>query len=251
LRKSAVIFSPHFDDETLGAGGTIIKKRAMGAEVHVVFMTDGSRSHRAMDGKELSNLRKAEAMEAADQLGVPRSNVIFLDFPEQRLCEHVEDCISIVADLFARVECDQVFIPSSLEPLVWSSDHLVTTDVVQKALHKSGKNPELFEYLVWFWYHWPWVPLWRGNDARQIFRLSVANRFGFDSFRGVNTAVSVADVTSRKRAALEKYRSQMTRLSKDKPWPTLSDVANGEFLKHFFEPTEFFKTYKLSVQGQA
>jgi LmbE family N-acetylglucosaminyl deacetylase len=41
-----LIVSPHCDDETLGAGGTIAQARKLGARVQVVFMTngDGSRS---------------------------------------------------------------------------------------------------------------------------------------------------------------------------------------------------------------
>ena len=45
LKRSAIFFSPHQDDETLGCGGTIIRKKRMGAEVKIVFMTDGCNSH--------------------------------------------------------------------------------------------------------------------------------------------------------------------------------------------------------------
>src|SRR5687768_14178340 len=41
LARSAVVFSPHYDDETLGVGGTVIRKRDCGAIVYLVFMTDG------------------------------------------------------------------------------------------------------------------------------------------------------------------------------------------------------------------
>ncbi|MEZ6086390.1 MAG: PIG-L family deacetylase [Phycisphaerae bacterium] len=43
--KRAIVFSPHQDDEVLGCGGTIIKKIEQGADVHIVFMTNGRRSH--------------------------------------------------------------------------------------------------------------------------------------------------------------------------------------------------------------
>src|SRR5688500_3502049 len=88
MQRSAVVFSPHYDDETLGAGGTIIQTRAHGASVHVVFMTDGSRSHaHAVDGPRLSEMRRTEALSAMDRLGVPRSDVTFLELPETRM-EH-------------------------------------------------------------------------------------------------------------------------------------------------------------------
>jgi len=71
MQSPAVVFSPHYDDETLGVGGTIILKRRLGARVHLVFMTDGSRSHaHAMEGGRLAALRRTEALRAASALGV-------------------------------------------------------------------------------------------------------------------------------------------------------------------------------------
>jgi len=45
LGCTATVFSPHPDDETLGCGGTIIKKKRAGAEVKIFYMTDGRKSH--------------------------------------------------------------------------------------------------------------------------------------------------------------------------------------------------------------
>jgi hypothetical protein len=36
LGRSSIIFSPHQDDETLGCGGTIIRKKRVGADVKIV-----------------------------------------------------------------------------------------------------------------------------------------------------------------------------------------------------------------------
>ena len=43
LRRPAFILAPHPDDETFGCGGTIARKLAAGATIHVIVMTDGSR----------------------------------------------------------------------------------------------------------------------------------------------------------------------------------------------------------------
>lgn len=245
MRESAVVFSPHYDDETLGAGGTIIQKCRSGAVVHLVFMTDGSRSHaQAMDGTRLSALRREEALHAASVLGVPESHVRFLNFPETRLTQHTLEAVDRVAGLLAELRCQQVFVPSTLEPLVWSADHKATTEIVFQALARVGIRPEVLEYLVWFWYHWPWVPVWGDADARQLLKLTWNNGFGLSAWRVLNTAIGIADVQSEKRAALEQYKTQMTRLAVDKPWPVLSDVAQGEFLKRFFQPSEFFRRYQ-------
>ena len=63
LKRSAIVFAPHPDDETLGCGGTIIKKRQAGAKISIVFMTDGRTSHgHLMDINELTTRRVEEAV---------------------------------------------------------------------------------------------------------------------------------------------------------------------------------------------
>jgi LmbE family N-acetylglucosaminyl deacetylase len=247
MQDSAVVFSPHYDDETLGAGGTIIKKRRAGAEIHLVFMTDGSRSHAAvMEGARLSALRRTEALNAARALGVPESHVRFLELPETRMAQHVPEAVDRVARLLLEFRCQQVFVPSRLEPRIWSADHNVTTDIVFRALSRTGQPAEIVEYLVWFWYHWPWVSIRRGSDARQVFKLTCKHLFGVSAWMSLNTGVNIADVQSEKREALDQYESQMKRLLADKAWPVLGDVAQGEFLKCFFQPREYFKCYRYA-----
>ncbi|HEY5705660.1 MAG TPA: PIG-L family deacetylase [Terrimicrobiaceae bacterium] len=251
MRDSAVVFSPHYDDETLGAGGTIIRKRKEGATVYLVFMTDGSRSHaHAMEGARLSELRRNEALQAAASLGVNESHVRFLNFPETRLTQYADEATQRVADLLLDLSCQQVFVPSTLEPLLWSADHNVTTEIVFRALSRVGQHPEVLEYLVWFWYHWPWVPLLKCGDTRRLLKLTCRNLFGLSALMNLNTAVDIVSVRSQKQDALTKYESQMTRLVVDKWWPVLADVCQGEFLPRFFESNEFFRTYKYAGRAQ-
>lgn len=247
----SVVFSPHFDDETLGAGAAILKLRQLGAPVHIVFMTDGSRSHAALPGPELAALRRQEGVRAAAALGVPAAQVTVLGYPEQQLAAHRAEAIDRVTELLASSSYARVFVPSTYEPEIWSLDHRVTTEVVFAALDRLGRRCEVVEYLVWFWYHWPWVPALRTGDARQILRLSTENAFGLRASRAVNASVELSALRSRKRAALEQHRTQMSRLVPDKPWPTLADVARGEFLANFFGPREWLKvsTWEESNAG--
>lgn len=245
MQEPAVVISPHYDDETLGVGGTIIQKRKSGADVYLVFMTDGSRSHAsAMDGRRLSALRQAEALDAAHALGVAADHVRFLNFPETRLAQHAELAVDRVAKLLSEFQCHQVFVPSTLEPAIWSADHNATTQIAFRAVRRAGLQPEILEYLVWFWYHWPWVPVRWGADARRVLGLTYRYWSRWSLWRDLNTAVNITEVQAQKRIALEKYASQMTRLSPDKPWPVLADVGDGEFLNRFFHSREFFKRYE-------
>ncbi len=132
LTQPAIVFAPHPDDETLGCGGTIIRKKAAGAVVKIVFLTDGSRSHAALIAKsELKEIREKEALNAAQALGVGVEDVVFLGFEDGQLraCEHeVSDRIQ---SLLAQHPPAEVFIPYELEP---PADHVATYRAVMAAI---------------------------------------------------------------------------------------------------------------------
>jgi LmbE family N-acetylglucosaminyl deacetylase len=237
-----VVFSPHFDDETLGVGAAILKLRKLGVPVQIVYMTDGGKSHStAMPSMELSALRRQEGLQAAAMLGVHARNVTFLEYPETRIAAYRDDAVRSVAAILAQLSFSRVFVPSTFEPDVWSPDHCSTTEIVFAALRKVGRKCEVLEYLVWFWYHWPWVPVLRTGDERQLFKLSWQNAFGLRAWRAINASVNLVAMQTQKRAALDQHRTQTTRLVADKHWPILADVARGEFLENFFRSREWFR----------
>lgn len=89
-----LIFSPHPDDESLGAAGLIQRVLKEGGKVKVVFMTNGDgfpegveREDRishptAKDYRRYGNERLEEALKAVTTLGMKERDVIFLGFPD-------------------------------------------------------------------------------------------------------------------------------------------------------------------------
>jgi LmbE family N-acetylglucosaminyl deacetylase len=89
-----MIFSPHPDDESLGAGGLIQRVLNAGGKVRVVFMTNGDgfpegvekedriSNPTAKDYTKYGEERREEALKAAAVLGVKERDVIFLGFPD-------------------------------------------------------------------------------------------------------------------------------------------------------------------------
>jgi LmbE family N-acetylglucosaminyl deacetylase len=89
-----MIFSPHPDDESLGAGGLIQRVLEAGGKARVVFVTDGDGfpegvekedriSHpSAKDYTRYGGERRLEAVKAVTTLGVNEHNVVFLGFPD-------------------------------------------------------------------------------------------------------------------------------------------------------------------------
>ena len=89
-----VVVAPHPDDEVLGAGGLIQQACTAGAEVHVIYLTNGDHNQIAFKLYKLSlhlnplqylffgNLREREAMAATSILGLSHEQLTFLGFPD-------------------------------------------------------------------------------------------------------------------------------------------------------------------------
>ncbi len=238
LRGSAIVFSPHFDDETLGCGGTILKKRSLDASVKIVFMTDGRKSHEGWIAPDkLTKLRAAEGIAAARALGVDEEDVHLLGFEETRLSEHAAGARENVLKLLRDFEPEEVYVPHALEP---PADHAATNQVVHEALRELGRSVEVYEYPIWVWDFWPWTTDQEGSGTplRHVVRDLV--RMNMLLVRDFKDRVFVGEVLERKRAALAMHATQMTRMNDDATWPILSDVAEGEFLSCFFRSHEVF-----------
>jgi LmbE family N-acetylglucosaminyl deacetylase len=84
--EQVIVIAPHPDDETLAAGGAIFDWTRGGLDVRVVIATDGARSH---DHRDIARIRQAEALAAAEHLGVAQ-RVTFLNLPdgEPMRCGH-------------------------------------------------------------------------------------------------------------------------------------------------------------------
>lgn len=250
FKRSAIVFSPHFDDETLGCGGIVFKKKRTGADVKIVFMTDGSKSHKHLISEdELKVIRKTESLACAQSLGLNTNDVLCLDFEETRLKEWEDSAIARVKQIICEQKPEEIFIPYSREPLLWSEDHLATTKIVKTALQSYPGDLVIYEYPIWFWLHWPWVELLTRKEPLKfiILKNTLAYGFGLRLLKDFRCSVYIKDVLENKQEALAQYRSQMTRLLPDPNWPTLNDVSSGEFLKCFFQEYEIFRRSHYSA----
>ncbi len=245
LSRPALVFAPHQDDETLGCGGTILRKVQAGAPVQVVFMTDGSGSHSwLIPAGELAALRRHEALLACRALGVGEANVHFLDFPDGRLGEHKMAAIQAVEQILAGFTPAEVYLPFAAEP---PPDHAATNQIVHAALAKGDWAGWVFEYPVWFWYHWPWMRIrqQRRKETLEVVRNTLIARFGLRMATAFPCGLRVAAVLEQKQAALACHHSQVTRFQGDPRWPVLADISNGDFLDCLFQDYEIFHLYRL------
>jgi LmbE family N-acetylglucosaminyl deacetylase len=247
LERSAIVFSPHPDDETLGCGGTILRKKQAGADIKIVFMTDGCQSHgHLIPANELKLIREKEAIAASHKLGLNRDDIIFLGFKDTALNKHQNLAIEKVAEIIQRFHPAEIFVPYHKES---PSDHYATNRIVISAIKLCELSTVIYEYPIWFWCHWPWASL--VGDRREI--LSVLKNswlagFGLNLVKDFRCAVFIGDVLEPKKVALEQHQSQMKPLIPDSGWMTLGDVSKGEFLECFFQNYEFFHRYNLAFE---
>ncbi len=246
LQQSALVFAPHQDDETLGCGGTILKKTAVGANVQLVFMTDGRSSHaHLMPPDDLAARRAQEATAAAEKLGIPAQSVHFLGFTDGMLHTVADEARAAVLALLQAHQPAQIYVPYRKEP---PSDHVATHTAVLAALNDYAAAVTIYEYPIWYWYHWPWVkfPQKTQGASRSVLKNSVYTHLGLRFMHNFQYGVYVGDVLEQKRVALAQHQSQMEQLLPDPRWLTLHDVADGDFLSCFFQEMELFHCYRYA-----
>lgn len=243
---TALVFAPHPDDETLGCGGVVAKKIAAGAKVHFVFVTDGAASHSAIAPAELRTMREAEAVEAVRRLGARVADVTFLRVADGRAMMRVPQIVDSVATLLEAVAPENVFVPHAEDP---PSDHRAVNIAVREALARHAVPVTVFEYPVWYWYHWPWVHVFRDRPQlrRRALRQTIRTGFGLRALWTFNVRAYVGDVLPRKRAALAAHVSQMARPEGAEDWPILPDLGRGDFLARLLSDHEMFTRDRFDV----
>ncbi|MGE3077146.1 MAG: PIG-L deacetylase family protein [Dehalococcoidia bacterium] len=245
--RTALIVAPHQDDETLGCGGSIARKVQAGARVSVLFLTDGGGSHaHLMPRDRLCELRRAEAVEACEALGIPESSVHTLDIADGSLAWSEARAASFVEDLVLAIAPEQVFVTHAEDLL---ADHVAANRIVFQALRRISRPTTVFEYPVWLWDRWPWTnplasPRQRhgGKAKLTLARTAVDWRM----HRHLSTRVDVTPTLGRKIAALAAHRTQMTRFDGTPGWLTLGDIDHGNWLSNSLGEFEFFRVTELN-----
>ncbi len=151
-----IVFAPHPDDESYGAGGSIIKWSEEGHEIHVIWFTDGRAAYRKakevneledceetrITDEELAKIRLSEADAAGDYLGVDKENRHFLKIHDQDLKNNVDYAVEKIRDIV--IDANRFIIPSDHNG---HPDHQATHDIAKKiALKLNLDNIEFYVY---------------------------------------------------------------------------------------------------------
>ena len=162
---------PHPDDEALGCGGLLRILTSASARPLVVYLTNGGASHQGSPtwpSRRLAAARRSEALASLRLLGVPRSDVFSLDWPDAK--PHARSSLAFARsqDWLGRL-CHSAGIRAIA--CTWSGephcDHVAAHDLGRAV---CGHSITLYEYLVW---GWTLSDLTRRLAGRDLLRIDV------------------------------------------------------------------------------
>ncbi|MCZ6792245.1 MAG: PIG-L family deacetylase [Planctomycetota bacterium] len=140
--KTILVVTPHPDDETFSAGGTLAKLARNGNRIQVlIYTTDNAGSNDPeMTRERLAAIRKKEEEDACELLGIPKKNITWLGYDDGML-EYVDrrKLTKQVAREIRRHRPDAVFSidPGATHEQWHKSDHrsgaLITVDAMRAA----------------------------------------------------------------------------------------------------------------------
>ncbi|KAF2514946.1 glucosamine-6-phosphate deaminase [Flavobacterium foetidum] len=198
-KKRIIIFSPHPDDDVISMGGTFDRLVEQGHEVHIAYQTSGNiavsneealkfaeiskalnpssavsdeiigflknRTGNEIDSLEVRKLkgliRRSESYGATRYLGLPDSNVNFLDLPFYETGtvkkNNLSDAdIDIMCDIIERIKPHQIYAAGDLaDP---HGTHKVCLDSLFEALKRLKHKSFMDDCWVWLyrgaWHEW-------------------------------------------------------------------------------------------------
>jgi LmbE family N-acetylglucosaminyl deacetylase len=225
--RSCVVLAPHGDDETLGCGANIARKRRTGTAVRVLVATDGRNSAPSVRMKpdELARIRASEVIQACAVLGVPRDDVILLDHEDGALSAIEDDMTDRIADLLETVRPDEIYTTAVTDP---HPDHAALGRATLRAT--AGSGIDVLTYPVWQWPALrPWVTSTNLDIEGGVCTVLPA-------WRSRPLLVRSGEYQATKRKALAAHESQLRNITGEPGWPTLG----ADFLRYFFRSHEPF-----------
>lgn len=144
--EKILLFTPHPDDEILGASGLLYNAFKENLDLKVVYMTSGKNGGNADE-------RKNEAISGIEKLGGTPKNLIFSDLPfysrKDRLV--TDEDYFYVSNIIEEQKPKSIFICADIfDP---NGTHRKCFDVLIK-IYKSGEYKGIkfyFYYSVWYW----------------------------------------------------------------------------------------------------
>lgn len=144
-----LVLSPHFDDDIIGCGGTLLKYRKQGNDIHILYLTNGQKGNPgAISNETISMIRYNEAREAANILGISLNNIYCLNLEDGCVDSYVNNVeLGVIIN---NINPILVFTPYILDI---HPDHRATNTVFANFLNYNDniniKIKDIIMYEVW------------------------------------------------------------------------------------------------------
>ena len=205
------MLAPHPDDETIGCGATIARKRAQSTEVEVWIATDGRGSASAGDVRTKVAAREHEAPARAPRSVSTRSACTFFGVEDGTLANTRSRWRRRWPTSSPRGGFEELYVPSPDDAARVIIGRCSTAAV--RAVDRAGVPMTCSRYPVWFWSKHTWIAR-SGNrlHAHDALPRRAARGGGRASTRSrsVPIPISVASVD-----ALEEYEGELDGLQLD------------------------------------
>ncbi|RYG71928.1 PIG-L family deacetylase [Lentibacillus lipolyticus] len=140
--RRVLVLAPHMDDETIGPGGVIRQHANEGADVHCVFVTDGSNSVSDLSKEDLMSARMQEMEQVKHILGIKQ--IHYLGLPDGKV-ESNQEAKEKFHAIINQIQPDIIYSTSFIDA---HPDHTETArilaDVLREAEH-PGLTIRLYE----------------------------------------------------------------------------------------------------------
>jgi LmbE family N-acetylglucosaminyl deacetylase len=225
--RSCLVLSPHPDDETLGCGATIARKRRAGTPVQVLVASDGrySTNSARVPPSELARMRRREFIRACGVLGVGQDDLILLDLEDGSLSESEDVLTECIGRVLERTRPEELYVTSPSDP---HPDHSALGRAAFRAA--AGVEVDVLTYPIW---QWPFLRPWLLPSE---VTLNGVDRSLLAAWRTRPLLVRSADYQAVKRRALAEYESQLRNVTGEDAWW----VLDAGFVRHFLRGHEVF-----------
>lgn len=184
MEKKYLFIGAHPDDIEIGCGGTVAKLIAEGNECEFLVCTNGDQGSNKIPQTELAKIRKKEAEDSAQCLGVKK--VHFMNLADGLTDYTLQDKINMIS-FFRSVRPDVIFLHSSSDH---HPDHKIIHALVMNAVGSSAG---------------PWFPDAKGEPHK------ITEIYGYEVWNPLNKHQLHVDITNfldKKLEALSKHSSQ-------------------------------------------
>jgi LmbE family N-acetylglucosaminyl deacetylase len=195
-----IIIAPHPDDELLGVGGTICKRREEGNEIGWVIMTKLYEDYGWTREKIVQ--RNFEIETVREMIGINKSHLYQLEFPTTKLdMVHKGDMVKELSKVISDFKPQEIFLPHSGDA---HSDHTRTFETVSSSCK-------------WF----------RASSVRKILSYETLSETesNLDEAKPFNPNyfVNITEYISKKKELLSIYKSEMH----DYPFPRSMEAVEA------------------------